>query len=190
MPEEQPSTDADKPASPELAEFVRLLTEHQAVLRGYIRALIPSASDVGDVLQNTNLALWERRRDFVPGSNFKAWAFTLARYRALEHRRALRRDHRLVFDDELLDLLAKTAEHGFDADGLERKRRALNHCLKQLKDRDRALLASRCSRGCTLEEYSLADGRSPGSLRVILNRLRTILRRCVEDRLALEGDVR
>lgn len=190
MPKEQPSTDPDKPTSPELAEFVRLLTEHQAALRGYIRALIPSASDVGDVLQNTNLALWERRRDFVPGSNFKSWAFTLARYRALEHRRALRRDHRLVFDDELLDLLAKTAGHGFDADSLERKRLALNHCLKQLKSKDRALLASRYSGDCTLGEYSLADGRSPGSLRVILNRLRTILRRCVEDRLALEGDVR
>lgn len=176
MPKPPQSPDPDHSASAELAEFVQLLTGHQALLRGYIRALIPSASDVGDVLQNTNLALWQRRKEFVPGSNFKAWAFTLARYRALEHRRALRRDRRLVFDDELLDLLAKTAESGLDAERLNRRRHALNHCLKQLKDRDRALLASRYAGGCTLEEYALADGRSPGSLRVILNRLRTLLR--------------
>jgi RNA polymerase sigma-70 factor (ECF subfamily) len=188
MPNQPPPKDPDPPASADLAEFVRLLTEHQAVLRGYIRALIPSSSDVGDVLQNTNLALWERRKDFVPGSNFKAWAFTVARYRALEHRRILRRDHRLVFDDELLDLLAKTTETSLDFDRMDGKRLALSHCLKQLKERDRALIATRYSRGCTLEEYSLADGRSPGSLRVILNRLRTVLRRCVEERLAMEGN--
>lgn len=189
MSKEHPPTDPDQPASAELAEFVQLLTEHQALLRGYIRALIPSASDVGDVLQNTNLALWERRKAFVPGSNFKAWAFTLARYRALEHRRALRRDQKFVFDDELLDLLAKTTESSLDSDRLQRKRLALNHCLKMLKSKDRALLASRYSGGCTLGEYSLADGRSPGSLRVILNRLRTVLRRCVEDRLTMEGEL-
>lgn len=190
MPKEQPSTGPEEPASAELAEFVRLLTEHQTMLRGYIRALIPSANDIGDVLQNTNLAIWERRKEFVPGSNFKAWAFTLARYRALEHRRALCRDHRLVFDVKLIDQLAKTTENSLDPERLNRKRLALNHCLNQLKSKDRALLASRYSGECTLEEYSLADGRSPGSLRVILNRLRTLLRRCIENRVAMEGGIR
>ena len=36
----------------ELGQFVQLLTDHQAVIRGYIRVLIPNDSDIRDVLQN------------------------------------------------------------------------------------------------------------------------------------------
>ena len=50
-----------KKTKPEpLSEFITLLTEHQPVLRGYIRSLLPNASDIQDVLQNTNIVLWER----------------------------------------------------------------------------------------------------------------------------------
>ena len=175
---------SDSPVSSDLAEFVRLLVGHQALLRGYIRTLIPNCDDIRDVLQNTNLVLWERRMDYVPGSSFKAWAFAVARLRALEHRRSLRRDHKLVFDDHLLDLLAGTAEHSQDLERLERKRRALRQCLGRLKPKDRALIACRYSGDCTLEDYARADGRSAGSLRVILNRLRTVLRTCIERHLA------
>ena len=115
-----------------LQEFVRLLTEHQAVLRGYIRSLIPNASDIWDVVQNTNIALWEHRDDFELGTNFRAWAFTIARYRALEHRRKLQKDHRLVFDERLIDQLDQTP-HDWEAARLESKHRALEHCLGKLK---------------------------------------------------------
>ncbi len=185
MSKSQPEA-PDQPPTAELGEFVSLLTEHQALLRGYIRVLIPNASDVRDVLQNTNLALWEHREDFESGSNFKAWAFAVARYRALEHHRKMRRNHHLVFDDEVLDLLSQSANDAQDVAHLERKQLALDRCLDELKPEDRALVTSRYSETTTLEEYSRRDGRTPGSLRVALNRLRHTLRLCIESNLAME----
>lgn len=169
-----------------MTEFVRLLTQHQALIRNYIRALIPNASDIPDILQNTNLALWEHREDFKLGTSFKAWAFTVARFRALEHRRKLQRDHRLVFAESLIDLIDQTA-YDWDAAQLEKSHAALDHCLSKLKPRDRDLIVARYGSPATLGEYASQDGRSAGSLRVILNRLRSLLRLCIAERMIPEG---
>ena len=57
----------------ELSDFVTQLTNIQTMLRGYIYTLIPNISNISDVLQNTNLYLWEHREDFEAGTNFKAF---------------------------------------------------------------------------------------------------------------------
>ncbi|NWK56543.1 sigma-70 family RNA polymerase sigma factor [Verrucomicrobiaceae bacterium N1E253] len=173
--------------APELAEFVALLTDHQLMLRGYIRSLIPNASDVRDVLQNTNLVLWEKRGDFKRGSNFKAWAFTVARYRSFEHRKKMKRDHRLVFDDRLIELIEQTP-HDWSDELLDQQHRALEQCLRGLKSRDRALIDSRYGKLETLVDFARRDGRSEGSLRVTLNRLRTVLRDCIDGKMK-QGEV-
>ena len=170
----------------ELAQFVQQLTDHQAVIRGYIRTLIPNDSDIRDVQQNTNLVLWERRDTFEPGSNFKAWAFAIARFRAMEHRKKLQKENRLVFDTDLIELL-DAGYHEKSADSVENEYRALNHCLSLLNARDRALIDARYTFKTPLAEYSRSDGRSESSLRVILNRLRTLLRDCMNKQLAGEG---
>lgn len=167
-------------------QFVQLLTDHQAVLRGYIGVLIPNDSDIRDVLQNTNVALWERRDTFELGTNFKAWAFAIARFRAMEHRRKLQQENRLVFDTDLIELLDE-AYHEKSPDSVENEYRALDHCLGRLSPKDRALIAARYTARTPLAEYAKFDGRSEPSLRVILNRLRTLLRDCMNARLAAEG---
>ncbi|GAA5497251.1 hypothetical protein Rhal01_03444 [Rubritalea halochordaticola] len=167
----------------ELGEFVRLLTEHQAVIRGYIRSLIPNASDVNDVLQNTNLALWERREDFEPGTNFKAWACAVARFRSLEHRNKMKKNQMLVFDEDLVNLLA---DEGGDAqDEVELERLALDGCLEKLSPKNFSLVRARYHRNITLIDYAHEDGRDAASLRVILNRIRSALRECIEQQVAL-----
>lgn len=169
-----------------LAEFVSLLTTHQAVLRGYIRTLIPNISDVSDVLQNTNVMLWERRDTFEPGSNFKAWAFAVARYRVMEACRKFQRESRLVFVPELIQMLDGDC-HERSVGFVEMEYLALEHCLGMLNDRDRALIDARYNTRTLLAEHARADGRSEASLRVILNRLRTMLRDCINNRIAMEG---
>lgn len=173
----------------ELGQFVQLLTDHQAVIRGYIRVLIPNDADIRDVLQNTNVVLWERRETFVPGSNFKAWAFAIARFRAMEHRKKLQREHKLVFDQGLVELLDE-GWNGCDTELIECEYQALEHCLGKLRDKDRALIDARYTHKTPLAEFAKTDGRSESSLRVALNRLRTLLRDCINTRLATEGGPR
>lgn len=169
-------------ASRHLTEFVRLLTDHQAAIRGYIRVLIPNEFDIRDVLQNTNLFLWEKRDTFEPGSNFKAWAFAVARFRAMEHLKKLKRENRLVFDSELIELIDADCHEPW-SDSMEREFNALEHCLQLLNTKDRALIDARYSSRTPLAEYAARDGRSEASLRVILCRLRGILRACMDKQL-------
>lgn len=168
-----------------LTEFVRLLTDHQAAIRGYIRVLIPNEFDIRDVLQNTNLFLWEERDTFVAGSNFKAWAFAVARFRAMEHIKKLKQQNRLVFDSQLIELLDADSHEPW-SDSMEREFNALEHCLQLLSTKDRALIDARYASRTPLAEYAARDGRSEASLRVILCRLRGILRGCIDKQLHFE----
>ena len=70
---------------PSSAEFVGLLTLHQADLWAFIITLMPGDSEVADVLQKTNLVLWNEQKKFKKGTNFLAWSFTIARFEVLTH---------------------------------------------------------------------------------------------------------
>jgi RNA polymerase sigma-70 factor (ECF subfamily) len=59
--------------------------------------------------------------------------------------------------------------------------------MSELRQQDRELLEHRYRAGSDLGEYAKREGRTVSALSVSLNRLRTILRRCVTRRLATEG---
>ncbi len=169
-------------------EFVRLLTEHQSSLRGYIVSLMPGLPGSEDVLQETNIALWKKRDRFQPGSNFTAWSFAVARYSTMEHRRKARRDQRLVFSDDLLETLAASPDE-IAPPQTEARRTALEGCLARLTEADRTLIQRRYGRGTTVQDYSDSAGRSAGALRISLFRIRAALRRCINQYLATCGDL-
>jgi RNA polymerase sigma-70 factor (ECF subfamily) len=64
-------------------------------------------------------------------------------------------------------------------------RSALTVCLGRLRQSDRDLLLSYYEDGKSLAQCAAHLGGSAGSLKVILFRLRTALRRCITDRLAV-----
>ena len=51
------------------AEFVGQTARQQAALHAYIISLMPGIDGVDDVLQETNIVLWEKRKSFEPGTN-------------------------------------------------------------------------------------------------------------------------
>ena len=60
-------------------------------VREYIAGLLAGEDGVDDLAQETGLFLWQKRTDFVPGTNFRAWARTIALHLVLNHRRAEQR---------------------------------------------------------------------------------------------------
>lgn len=166
--------------------FIRDLTEHQASLRAYIISLMPGQPGALDVLQEVNITLWDKWKSFEPGTNFTAWSFAVARYSVMEHRRKLRKDHRLVFNDELLDTLSFSPEDVVP-EKTEARQRALEQCLASLPPADRELINKRYTRGHTLENYSAEIGRSANALRVALFRIRAALKICINRRVKQEG---
>ena len=169
-------------------KFVSLLTDHQEVIRAYIITQIPGCSEVRDILQEVNMLLWEKMNHFEPGTNFGAWACTVAYYKVLDYRKKQKKNGFLVFSNELASELSSESENR-EVDKLEAKRNALQYCLKKLSAKDRLLLDARYNSPTgEMEQVSTETGRSRGSLRVSLSRLRAGLKDCINQRLTAEGD--
>ena len=89
--------------SQQTSEYIGLIGRHQPALRSYIISLMPGMDGVSDVLQETNLVLWEKRTKFRPGTNFGAWPFTIARLEVKAHRKRHRRAGQGLLDADLAE---------------------------------------------------------------------------------------
>lgn len=169
---------------PRQINYLQLVTSHQASIYGYIRSLAPGA-DIEDILQETNLVLWDKANDFELGTNFKAFAFRIAHLKTLEALRSQRRRHWLVFDSDLLSEIAnRQSEVASEDDG---QQAALRHCLHQLKPEERELIHSRYSLGRAVNEIAREKVRSEGAMQQMFFRIRNALRICIEQQMNTEG---
>lgn len=166
------------------SRFVTLLTANQLPLLLYVRSLLPGDSASRDVAQQANTKIWEKRADFELGTNFKAWAFSIARYEVLNYRKQQARDAKFIFTDSLEQTIA--SELSSVPDDMQERHEALKSCLQELRPEQRDLLLHRYSKPGTLAEYAAGIGRSVGGLKVTLHRLRIALLGCVEGRLRAE----
>ncbi len=164
--------------------FVAQLTACQIPLMAFVRSLMPGDLAAGDVVQAANAKIWEKRADFQMGTNFKAWAFSIARFEVLNYRKQQARDARLVFSDELESIF--TSKLANDQDDLRRRHVPLRHCLQKLRHRDRELLLRRYAGTGTIAQLAESVGRSAGGLKVTLHRLRSALLECIRRRLQTE----
>lgn len=166
-------------------DYAELMAAHQARLESFIRALTGNTDAARDILQETNVILLRKARDFEPGTNFTAWAFRIARFEVMTWRKKLGRS-RLTFNDDLVDSVAETAER-LDETYLNRVD-ALRECLGKLPDRQRDVVRRRY-----LEEWSVADlaretGDRANAISQLLFRARQNLLRCVESTLRRQAD--
>jgi RNA polymerase sigma-70 factor (ECF subfamily) len=123
------------------AAFVGQITRHQSMLKAFIISLMPGLDGVDDVLQQTNLVLWEKRENFRPGSNFRGWACAIARLEVKSHRRRMIRQGKLLLSEELSEMLAEHCEAS--PAELDERQAALSRCLERLGENERELIDHR-----------------------------------------------
>jgi RNA polymerase sigma-70 factor (ECF subfamily) len=174
-------------------EFVALLTASQRRIHAFICTLVVDLADADEVLQETNLALWQQAERFEPGTDFVAWACRVAYFKVLKQRDAAKR-HRVKLDDAVMDLLAtetieRTREQAREAaETFERQRVAAWACVDELSERHRDVLTARYRDGRSLGDIGVTLGRNANAMAQVFHRIRAILRECVERKLsALEG---
>ncbi len=106
---------------PDREQFVRLLMRHDRVVRAYLRSLLPTATDVDEVMQEISVVAWRKFGELDDPDNFRRWICVIARYEVLMHRRKKARD-RIVLGREIEELLA---DEGLEELSLrERQRRS------------------------------------------------------------------
>ena len=83
-------------------EFVEMLTEAQQKIHGFILKRLVNHHQTNEVLQLTNIVLCRKANDFQIGTNFMAWALTVANFQILSFRKNQSRE-RLIFSDRTFD---------------------------------------------------------------------------------------
>lgn len=181
MPEHITKPTSTEPADDRNKRFVRLLTQNERRIFAFILALVPNWSDADDVLQETNVRLWEQFDRFEPGTDFGAWACTIARYQVMTLRKTKLRS-RLVFSDEFVKTVAEEYE---TQSGLTAARReALERCIELLNPRHREMLRAYYEPQTTAEDVAKRIGRTVQAVYKTLQRVRKALHDCIDDRVA------
>ena len=165
------------PIDPSRDDFVRLLATHQRTVFLYLNSLMPSGSDVDDVFQETCVVCWREFENFTLGTNFGAWACTIA-YNQVRAWRKKQGRKRLVFSDEFLESVASELDR--NAVVLDERVSALTVCLEKLPDHHRELVRQRYSSEESITLIAERLGRSPGAIYRMLSRIRETLHECVD----------
>jgi RNA polymerase sigma-70 factor (ECF subfamily) len=164
------------------AGFIGEITRAQPAIAAFVRSLLPTHPDYMDIVQEVNVTLWSKKKQFQLGTNFKAWAFKTAHFHVLSARRRMATEgKRLVFDPDLIELLAEAAP--YKDERMEDKLGALQLCLGELREKDRNLLRVRYAQTISIEDYACQQERNPGTVRAVLRRLRGVLLKCVTNKL-------
>lgn len=167
-------------AQPPLPEHVQMLfVRHEGAIRAFVRSLLPSLADSDDVMQETFLTVSRKAGSFEPGTNFIAWACSIARLKVLEHRRMQRRT--AILSEEAISALAREAP---PEELMQLRETALSRCLEKLAPRARDLLWRRYARRQSSEEMAAALGQTSTAVRVSLSKARAFLRDCVASEIA------
>lgn len=170
-----PSAKADEA---ELGQFVCGLIEIQTELKSFVAHLMPFTSERDDIVQEVNQLVMEKRHQFEPGTNFRAWVYTFARNVTMKRQKRARRRREFVFDPEVM---ARLAEDFREADPVTDERLpALRRCLGKMSEDERGLLLGRYERRGATVDAAGKRGTSAAAVRGVLYRLRIALRRCVE----------
>ena len=168
-------------------KVVELITRHQQLLYSYIVSLLYRSQDAQDVLQETNLILWEKRANAPQESEFGAWACTIAFYQVLSYRKRNQRS-RLFFSEGLLKDLATHVDA--EPELAFSKNRALQQCVEHLPDNSQQLLKQRYFTRLSVTEIAAELQRSTKAVSQSLYRIRKNLLGCIQRRLAAtEGGV-
>lgn len=159
------------------ASIAQLVLRHRHPLLAYLYACVPDAHAVEDLFQEVCLVAVQKAAEFEDGTDFAAWARTIARHKVREHLRSRRG---VTLDEAFFDALG-AAFAPIDAD---RRKDALRHCLGGLEKRARQILSWRYDEGLSPAEIAGRTGQSRAAVNSILQRVRETLRDCAGRRLA------
>jgi len=164
----------------------QLLTGAQSSLFAFICSLLGESVNARDVLQETNLVLWEKEAEFDRSRAFLPWAFGIAHMQVLAFRKRQQRD-RLTFADGLVETLAsESVAHALGTDG---RLEALDKCIEKLPESQRDLLRKFYGQGVNLAAIGRSLGKQGNTVAASLYRIRKILSNCVNRTLNSDGAV-
>lgn len=165
------------------AEFAVQLTQCQRKLHAFILSMVWNPADADEVLQETNLVLWQKAGDFDKSRPFIPWAMRFAQLQTLAWLK--RHRHRPIMVDA--DLGALLAAEAIEETLFDRRRVALAACLQKLAPRQRELVMRRYEPEASVNAMAAKVGVTPKAISDRLRRIRQTLLDCINATLDQEA---
>lgn len=146
-------------------------------MQGYCYSKIRDWADAKDVVQVTNVKLWEKMEDWDCARPFLPWAIGVARFSVMSHFRDKGRD-RLIFDENVMEAMERHLLH--ETEKTSDRVSALRLCLAKIDAAPQEALKAHYISGLSMVELADATGRSVSGVKSILMRLRQKLAGCIE----------
>jgi RNA polymerase sigma-70 factor, ECF subfamily len=157
-----------------------MLEAMQPRLYGFILKRLADRDQTLEVLQKTNLVIWQKAADYRPGTSFTAWTFTIARFQLMAWRKTLSRN-RLVFSDTVYEQIDSDFRPSEDED--DSRVDALKDCVKQLSVDENKLLEQRYREDRPLATIAFTMNMNLDAIGMRLSRIRKKLRDCIQQKL-------
>lgn len=168
-------------------KYISYVRENHAGLRGFVRSLGVAPMWVDDLAQEALVIAYERMEDFDESRDFGAWVRGIARNLVINERRKDARRKRILSDNLTEVLLASSSmpesEPEEKGDRAIAKVAALRECLEKVPDKSRALVQARYEAELSAPDIASQLNISAVAVRKSLQRVRTALRKCMDERL-------
>ena len=159
-------------------DFKKGLLEAIPSLRAFGMSLAQNADKADDLVQETLVKAWDKHASFQPGTNLKAWLFTILRN---EFYSQMRKRGREVQDSDGT-LTASVAIHPGQQGSIDLK--DFRKALEQLPEDQREAIVLIGASGFSYEEAAEICGCAVGTIKSRVSRARTRL----QETLGIEGD--
>lgn len=162
-------------------DFDAEISKIQGQLFSFIMSAVFNKEDAKDILQDTNLILCKKQREFDPNlGELKHWAFAICRYQIMAFRTKKGRS-KLTFSNELIDSILEEQEEFLEEYEINKK--ALDICYTQLPTHMIDICKLWFKECKSVKEISKNVGRSMGAVSSTLHRLRVHLLKCTQSKI-------
>ncbi len=150
------------------------LVEHLPALRAFALSLTRNRATADDMMQDTVLKAWTNMDKFKPGTNMRAWLFTILRNNYYSSRRKLNREVADV-DNAFSDTLSVKPDHDGRLQMMD-----FRAAFDQLADEHREALILVGANGFAYEAAAEMCGVATGTMKSRVNRARARLTELLE----------
>ncbi|BCX46209.1 hypothetical protein HAHE_01170 [Haloferula helveola] len=159
--------------------FSQLLIANRHRIYGFIFSLVHNHQGAEDLMQEVSMVLWRKFDQFEEGTDFAAWAMSVARFCSLNWRRKQAKLP-LALDDE--DLMRLADDAMAVACEIDDRRDALQQCLPRLPQRCRKVVWARYQDEATVPEIAERNDLSVRSIYLLLEKAHGMLLDCIRER--------
>ncbi|MEN8126417.1 MAG: sigma-70 family RNA polymerase sigma factor [Planctomycetota bacterium] len=160
--------------------FISLISANHHRIYAFIISLLPNNADADDMMQETSRVLWEKFDQFTPGTDFVAWAVTVAKYQILNFLK--KKKTTVSLSRETIDLISKDSKKVLNQSA--KRFTALRECVAKLDDKGLMFLRMRYRNGFSARIIAQRVG---ASIKVVYrneSRIHAFLMRCIQRTLA------